>query len=141
MLFRSEALDALNRAAERDPALHGVLFNLGVLYYAADQFGDLDRLGRLKKSQEYFAAYKQGMGYKMKAGDESDKYLKELTVLIERETVRIERMKEAEKQEAERLAREQAAAEATATAGESGNADAPSTPAEGEAGWEDEGWE
>lgn len=97
-----EASAVLNKARMLNPKSADVLFNMGILFYTAGDFGGINRIDRLKKAKEYFAKYKFEKGSELDANNEVRKYLKEIDTLIEREEVRRQRKKEADAREAER---------------------------------------
>jgi tetratricopeptide (TPR) repeat protein len=137
-----EAQVALDRAIKQDSSLISAFFNLGLLYYVATEIDGLDRLSRLKEAQKYFVKYKQEKGSSLTKNDPVYKYLKEVSIAIEREERRIEQAKEQAKRE-EELAK-QKAAKAKAKAAEGGEAAEESGKAdENDDEWEDEdeGWE
>lgn len=132
----TEARAELERARALDAKLVGVLFNLGLLYYAAgenyggspEDLDNLDRLGRFKRARRHFADYKTEMGPALTKRDEVHRYDRELKLAIEREE---RRLKQAQEQ-AELEARREAERAAAAAAGEAGD-----DPAEEEE-WEEE---
>lgn len=139
-----EAKISLERARALDHSLIGALFNLGVLYYTADELDNLDRLGRLGEARRLFAQYKAEMGSALAKDDQVYKYLKEVDISVEREERRIQQLKEREALEAER-AKEREAAEAAKAAGggEEGGAGEGEEGGGGGDEWkdDDEGWQ
>ena len=132
-----EARVNLEKARQIDPQLHGVLFNMGVLYFAADELDSLDKLGRLNEAEKYFSQYKNELGSSLKKKDPVHKYVKDVEISIKREETRAQREKEQAEREAERERERAAAAAAGAAAGDAG------TGGGEDEGWEDEdeGWE
>jgi tetratricopeptide (TPR) repeat protein len=139
---------ALNRAFKLDPELTGALFNLGVLYFTADQLDKLDRIGRLREAKRFFAKYQAEMGSRLSKDDESHKYLVEIQRSMEREETRVAREKERKARDAERAKQRKAEAASTdeKKGAESGKADAISEsakseePADAGEGSEDDEW-
>jgi superkiller protein 3 len=131
-----EAKVSLERARALDSTLKSSIFNMGVLYYVADQLDNLDRLARLGEAKRLFAQYKSEMGSALSKDHLVHKYLKEVQVAVEREERRIQQEKEYAELEAKRAAEREAAAAAAAAGG---GADAGAA----DEGWEDEdeGWE
>lgn len=126
----------LKRARELEPTLLGALFNMGILYYVADDIDNLDRLERYNQAKRLFAQYKTEMGSALTKQDEVHKYLKELQIAVEREERRIKQSKDQAEQEAKREAEREAAAAAAAAAGT-----AEGIPPAAGGGDEEEGWE
>lgn len=129
-----EAKAELERSYQMDPTLVGALFNMGILYYVADEIDSLDRLGRYNQAKRLFAQYKTEKGAALTKQDEVHKYLQELQIAIEREERRIKQGEEQAAQEAKRAAEREAAAEKAKAAAEAG--EAPPASEDGEEGWE-----
>jgi superkiller protein 3 len=131
-----EAKTSLERARALDSTLKSSIFNLGILYYVADQLDNLDRLARLGEAKRLFAQYKSELGSALSKDHLVHKYLKEVQVAIDREEMRIQQEKERVELEAERAAEREAAAAA-------GGTDAGAADTGEDEGWEDEdeGWE
>lgn len=103
-----EAKAVLTKALALDSRLKGAIFNLGLLYYTADDFDNLDRMSRLREAKRLFAKYQAEMGSSLSRDDPVHKYLQEMQVAMEREQKRMERAKAREKQEAERAKQREA---------------------------------
>jgi tetratricopeptide (TPR) repeat protein len=130
---------ATKKAMAISPGLKGAVFNLGLLYYVADDLDNLDRMGRLNEAKRLFARYKNEMGASLKSDDEVHKYLKEVQVAMEREQTRMARAKERSAMEAERSKQRQADPSSTAGDGVEKSTDSQQKEDEN-AGGGDEGW-
>jgi tetratricopeptide (TPR) repeat protein len=134
-----EAKENLKKAQSLGSGQKGAIFNLGLLYYVADNLDGLDRLARLSEAKRLFAQYKSAMGSELSKSDQVYKYLKEVELAIDREQRRIQAEKDRADEEARRDAEREA--EAAKKVGEGKDAEDKNTEEKGEKSKdEDEGW-
>ena len=124
LLRKAEA--ELKTAVTIDANYAPAYFNLGLLYFDADNYPGMDKLQRLSMAMRYLKEYQRVLGPSYKAGDKVEEYLTTAQKAYDQEEKAIKRKKE--KEEKDRLKKEKDAAKGNKPAAAPADQPAPATP-------------